>query len=258
MPVSLVRSKWVSGNLVFYESVAGNGGTVIFGESGAGLNMTLWGATSSFRMRWLEASNRLDIHGQTKFHFHQTTQTYGTELKYDFIGAATLGWGLVNTSQVMVNKTAGGLYANGGVARLAASFTMTGGALVGTYSQAHNNGTMNGANVFMDAGYFLIEDGGVFTQVNHVAGLWLDSHLSRTVSSGSTNFLHITNNGSTTWDSAIFVYANHKITNLFKISTASGMVGSNNAGDATFANLKTIKVDLDGTTHYLVAAQTIS
>jgi hypothetical protein len=36
------------------------------------------------------------------------------------------------------------------------------------------------------------------------------------------------------------------------------MVGANVAADATFNNYKTIKIDIDGTTHYLIAAQTIS
>jgi hypothetical protein len=50
--------------------------------------------------------------------------------------------------------------------------------------------------------------------------------------------------------------------NLLEVTggtAASGnMVGANTAGDATFANWVPIKVDILGTTHYLIAAQTIS
>ena len=86
----------------------------------------------------------------------------------------------------------------------------------------------------------------------------LRSHLAQTVSAGAIHFLNITNNGDTTWDNAINIRAGHRITNLMTISTADGMVGANVAADATFNNYKTIKVVIDGTTHYMIAAQSIS
>jgi len=131
-------------------------------------------------------------------------------------------------------------------------------SLIGTYGQVANNGTVNGAGIMMAGLYGLVEDGGTYTAVSHVCSLWVDSHLTKTISSGTADLIYATNNGSTTFDNALYVYAGNKITNLFTISTASGMVGANNAGDATFANWKTIKVNLDGTTHYLIAAQAIS
>ena len=147
-----------------------------------------------------------------------------------------------------------------GVARIDAANTITGGSVIGVYGQVALNATAvaNGSGVMMAAMYGLIEDGGTYTAVSHLATAWLDSHLTKTVTAGEVEFLYISNNGSTTFDQVFFIYGGNKITNLFKISTASGMVGDNNAGDATFADWKAIKVDLDGTTHYLIAAQTIS
>lgn len=157
------------------------------------------------------------------------------------------------------NATTGGLRGVEGVAHVNSSYTLTGNAsMIGTYGQVRVDGTVNGSGIMLAGLYGLIEDGGTYTSVSHVCSLWVDSHLAQTVSSGNKELIYATNNGATTLDSVMYVYGGNKITNLMTISTASGMVGANNAGDATFANWKAIKVNLDGTTHYLIAAQTIS
>jgi hypothetical protein len=99
---------------------------------------------------------------------------------------------------------------------------MTGGSLIGAYGQACNNGTINGSGAMIAGLYGLLEDGGTFTAVSHIAAAWLDTHLTKTIVAGIYDLLYMSNNGSTTVDNAIFIYAGNKITNLFTIDTASG------------------------------------
>lgn len=204
--------------------------------------------------------------GAAKIHCHdRSTQSYAMEVKYDWQAATGTAFGIDCTCEIEpgggtpANRTSGGLRAVQGVARVGSGFTITGGGDIGVYGQFCNNGTMNGGATYPTALYGLIENGGTWTQVGVLSVCWLDSHLAKTISAGNAYFLNITNNAATTvWTAAIHVYGGNNITNFVKIDTASGMVSANTAGDATFANWKTIKVDLDGTTHYLIAAQTIS
>lgn len=155
--------------------------------------------------------------------------------------------------------TAGGNTAVQGVSRLAASHTATGGTLIGTYGQVCNLGTLNGAGIMAAGMYGLIEDGGTYTAVSHVAAGWLDSHLSQTVTAGHSELLYMTNNGSTTLESAFYLRPGDKITNLFTIDTATGMVGDEASGDYTFTATRKIKVNIGGVngvggvTAYLIA-----
>jgi len=148
----------------------------------------------------------------------------------------------------------------GGIARLAATYTMTGGGLIGSYGQICNLGTLNGAGIVSAANYALIEDGGVFTAVSHLAASWLDTHLTKAISAGVYDLQYMSNNGTTQIDNAFYIYAGNKITNLFNIKTASGMVGDNQAGGAalTFTNYRLIKIVLEDETYYIPAAKTIS
>lgn len=61
MPVTLVKSKWSSGNLIFYEDPAKAGGQIRFGEDGSGLDVKLFGATSGCYMEWDEANDIANI-----------------------------------------------------------------------------------------------------------------------------------------------------------------------------------------------------
>lgn len=64
MPVANVRSKWTAGNLIFYESVAGNGASVQFGEDGSGMDMVLGrGTTASNYLQWDASANSLLLVG---------------------------------------------------------------------------------------------------------------------------------------------------------------------------------------------------
>lgn len=63
MPVANVRSKWSAGNLIFYESVAGNGAYVQFGEDASGMDMKFFGATAGNYMLWDESADSLLLVG---------------------------------------------------------------------------------------------------------------------------------------------------------------------------------------------------
>jgi len=221
-----------------------NGGWVIIDEVGVPLNV-------------------LTVNGVTKLRNRPTTDEYAVEIKSEFTDTDAAHYCVPITCDWKPTggtATAGGVQALQGTSRLASTFTLTGGSIIGTYGQACNLGTLNGAGIMIAGLYGLIEDGGVYTAVSHVASAWLDSHLGQAVTAGEAELLYMTNNGETTLDQAIYVYAGNKITNLFNINTASGMVSANTeaATTLTFTNWKTIKIVIDGTTHYIPVAQTIA
>lgn len=65
MPVTNVKSKWASGNLVFHETVLGNGAQIHFGEDDDGLDVKFFGATASSYMLWDESADKLIINAGT-------------------------------------------------------------------------------------------------------------------------------------------------------------------------------------------------
>lgn len=232
--VTNIESYWADGNLYFGEKVDGS---------------------------YLRLKTGLKVHRRP------TAEAFAAEIKSEFTDtdaahaavAITADWKPGGSTPA--SGTAGGVQGLQGVARLkSSSYTATGGAIIGTYGQACANGTVNGSGIMLAGLYGLVEDGGTYTAVSHVASAWLDSHLTKTVTAGSYQLLYMTNNGSTTMDQAFYVYAGNKITALMEINTASGMVGENQAGGSTlnFSNYKLIKITLDGTVHYLVAAQTVA
>lgn len=224
-------------------------------DQSTGLNISASGLTYGIKVS----------DGAQKFHCHnRSTQSYAMEVKYDWQAVTGLAFGIDCTCEIEpggstpANRTSGGLRAVQGHARLQTGFTSTGGTDIGVYANFTNLGTINGASTYPTGLYGIIGAGGTWTQVGVLSVAWLDSHLATTPSAGSSYFLNITNNAAAVWDAAVHVYAGNKITNFVKIDTASGMVSANTVADATFANWKAIKIDLDGTTHYLIAAQTIS
>jgi len=61
MPVTKVRSKWSSGNLIFYEHPAASGGQIHFGEDTAGVDVKFFGATSGAYKLWDESEDQLEF-----------------------------------------------------------------------------------------------------------------------------------------------------------------------------------------------------
>jgi len=197
------------------------------------------------------------VHNRTS-----TTGGYSLEVKGEPTQLSGTFFGVETTvdHKPSAATSALGARGNGGICRLAATYTMTSGSLVGSYGQVCSLGTLNGSGIMVSGSYSLVADGGTYTAVSHINAAWLDSQLAQTITAGKSEFLYITNNGSTTFDNALYVYAGNKITNLFEINTASGMVGANQAGGSTlnFTNYRLIKIVLEGETYYLPAAKTIA
>lgn len=192
--------------------------------------------------------------GVSKVHNRPTTDGYALEVKSEVTSVSGTHFGIETTvdHHPSTATSALGVRGVGGVCRLAASHTMTSGSVVGTYGQACNLGTLNGSGIMVAGLYGLIEDGGTYTAVSHVAGLWVDSHLTKTVSAGFAELVYLTNNGSTVMQNAIYIYAGNNITNLMTIDTASGMVSDSTTSDYTFTKTRLIKIVAGGETGYIV------
>jgi hypothetical protein len=65
MSIANVKSKWVSGNLVFKESVAGNDAAIHFGVDDTGLDVKFFGATSGSYMLWDQSADKLIVNAGT-------------------------------------------------------------------------------------------------------------------------------------------------------------------------------------------------
>jgi hypothetical protein len=190
--------------------------------------------------------------GIWKFHARPTGQEFVVEVKSNYTpltGVHHMIWATAEYKPGGDTAAAGaaGVHALSGIANLKSGRTMNGGSLSGLYGQFCNLGTMNGAGIFGSAIYGLIEDGGVFTEVSHLSALWLDSHLTKVVSAGKTEFLYISNNGSTVFDQAMYIWAGNKMTNLFRVDSSAGMITS---GSGSAGGLK-IQISLDGVPYFI-------
>src|SRR3990172_10986050 len=192
--------------------------------------------------------------GVVKFHSRPNIDGYTVEVKGEPTKVTGTFFGVESTvdAKPSTATSAAGIRGLGGIGRLKATYTMTGGSVVGTYGQVCNLGTVNGSGAVLSGLYGLIEDGGTYTAVSHVNAAWLDSHLAQTVTAGLSELLYMTNNGATVMHNAFYIYAGDKITNLFTISTASGMVSDSTTADYTFTKTRKIKVNVGGETGYIV------
>jgi len=187
--------------------------------------------------------------GVAKFHNRPTAANYVVEVKGEPTIITGTHYGIECTvdAKPSASDTGAGIRGGGLIGRLAATYTKTGGSLIGGYSQVCNLGTINGAGVMVAGQYSLIEDGGTYTAVSHLAGLWVDSHLTAAVSAGVKDMIYITNNGTTTFDNALFIYPGNKITNLLTIdSTDTGMVGAKVDADIALAHYRKVNVNVHG------------
>jgi hypothetical protein len=192
--------------------------------------------------------------GVTKIHTRPAAGGYSLEVKSEPTIVTGTHFGIEATVDAIPSTatSAAGIRGAGAIGRLKATYTMTSGSLIGAYGQACNNCTLNGSGVMVAGTYSLLADGGTYTAVSHAASLWVDSQLAQTVTAGNAELIYATNNGATTLGNAIYIYAGNKITNLFTIDTASGMVGDKVNGDYTFTATRKIKVVAGGETGYLI------
>ena len=240
------------------QTIPGNRTAVIAIEKDAAFGISLTGAYTT---------NGIKVNqGSLKVHLHdQIAQTYNAEFKYDAQNVTGYQYGIDTTSEIEpggatpADRTAGGMRGVHSMIRLQPTYTITGGYDAAVHGTFMNLGTVNSTGNITGA-HFGIAAGGTWTKIGQLTCLSLRSDLAGVVTAGNTWMLDITNGGTVVWDAAIHVNASNAITNLFHLETASGMIGANSTGGTTvnFSNYKRIKIDIDGTTHYLIAAQTIS
>lgn len=127
-------------------------------------------------------------------------------------------------------------------------------SLFGLECSFENLGTINSDFAMVSGLHTYIVDGGTYTAVSHLSGLWVDSHLNKAVTSGLTELIYMSNNGSKTLDQAIYIYGNSgKISNLFRLDSMEE-VGMITIGLATTADdARKIKISIDGTSYYVNA-----
>lgn len=191
-----------------------------------------------------------------KVHNHLTTSGIGSyEGKSDTTKTSGAFYGLWQDANLMATGTTSAT-AVLGVATVASGKTITGGTLIGTYGQARADGTMAGSG-FMAGLYGLVEEGGGAITASHVCSAWLDSHRNTAVT-GNHELLYMTNNGSATMDSAIYLYAGDKITNFLVTDTASGMVATRATPNQTATCDGALKVVFEGKTLYIPAYNAVT
>jgi len=219
-------------------------GTYTFETSGASMLFDLGAAL--FRVKA----------GSIKFHTRPSIGGFGIEVKDEPSAVSGTHYGIECTvdAKPSTATSQAGIRGGGFIGRLKSTYTMTGGSLIGGYSQACNNGTLNGSGIFVAGHYALLEAGGTFTEVSHISGLWVDSHLTQTISAGKSELVYLTNNGSTVFDNVFFVYAGNNITNLFEIDNSAdgNMVSDPVTSDYTFTKTRLVKVKVGGETGYVV------
>jgi len=127
-------------------------------------------------------------------------------------------------------------------------------SLFGLESSVENLGTINSGFAMISGLHTYIKDGGTYTAVSHISGLWVDSHLGADsqVGTGDSELVYLSHNGSATLKNVFYVYGNNKITNFitFKACDANHMVSAGNAtgNDPTFV-VKVVVVDAEGESH---------
>lgn len=242
-----------SGNLVHkpgktsqqvHFGAAGVGGLAVYFEGSLSYKQAYWDGVNLFRVR-----GKFQVHNRGLGAAIGTSDAYAAQIKSEFNDDNSAHACVEITSDWKANGTTGGAnVAVQGVSRLAATYTLTGSAaLMGTYGQIANLGTINGSGRHA-ALYGLIEAGGVWTSVSRLAVAWLDSHLAAAPGAGELNFLEISNNAAAVFNSAIRIYPGNAITNLLDIETASGMVALTGT-PGTLAG--SIRLEVEGQVRYL-------
>lgn len=186
--------------------------------------------------------------GNIRFHKRPTADDYVIQLRSTSTKTSGTHWGADAETHLIASGTAS-LRSVQGVAVLDATYTSTAGTLIGVYGQARADGTFNAAGGFLAALYGLVEASAAIT-ASHVCSLWVDSHQANAVT-GNHELIYATNNGAATMDSVMYIYGGDKITNLFTISTAAGMVADATGESMTVT--KKILINIDGTPLYLQA-----
>ena len=217
-----VAGKWYRAQVTLLNNAA-----LMSADSTGALTVSLIKSDASNCVRIATASPAFTrIDGMTKlFNRPLTLDAFAVQVKSEVGATSAAAHACIEvTVDWTVSPSSGYVRAVQGVARLAAAQTMTGGAIEGLYGQFCNLGIINGAGVMCNAIYGLIEDGGTYTAIDHLAAAWLDSHLTKTITAGVVDFLYISNNGSTTFNDVFYIYGGNKISDLFAFDTCGTMI----------------------------------
>lgn len=221
-----------------------------FSQTSAG-NVSMGDKTFTLGSTDADPTGQLYIKGTLKLHDHADTGDYAFQLRTESNAATGNFFGMDCEVHQMVSRTAGGIRGLSMTGRVTATKTISGTAnIVAGHFLLDVDGTLNGTGLHA-ALVAKVDAGGTFTNVGHLASLWVDSLQEGTVT-GEHELIYMTNNGATTMDNAFYIYAGDKITNLMTISTANGMVGDKAAGDYTFTATRKIKVNVGGETGYII------
>lgn len=185
--------------------------------------------------------------GTIKHHVHASVGEYAYQLRTESNLATGNFFGMDAEVHQMISRTSGAVRGLSMTGRLTAAKTMSGSSsLLPIYGNVDIDGIIDGSGVMLAAGYFVLSDGGTFTDLSHYACVWLDSQQTGTVN-GNHEFVYMSNNGATVMDSAFFLRAGNSVTNLFTIQTASNMVSDTATTSAyTYTKWKRIKVNIGG------------
>jgi hypothetical protein len=136
-----------------------------------------------------------------------------------------------------------------GAAVVDATYTCTGGTLIGTYGQARVDGTLAGSS-FVAGLYGVVEASSAMT-ASHVCSAWLDSHQDNAVT-GSHELLYGSNNGTASLDQVM--YFSGQAEALLHLNTAGGPALNYVSDTAETAGAsKKIKILIEGVTFYINA-----
>lgn len=146
--------------------------------------------------------------------------------------------------------------------------------LSGTYDQSGYNrnilaqmnlsGTLNSGGAHFYAVYAQLTGTPTATAVGHIAAIGIDCNLGVNPTAGNYTGILIANNGAnqTQVDSAITIYGNYGINNLFDFESCDGItanfISNGGTGGATKVitsggDWKKIKINIGGTTYYMLA-----
>jgi hypothetical protein len=205
--------------------------------------------TTGLKLR--NAVTGIDMTGMVKQHDHASTGDYAYQLRTESNKATGGFFGMDCEVHSMISRTADMVRGISMCGRVTAAKIMSGSSsIIPGYFLLDVDGVIDGTGLFA-ALVAKVDAGGTFTSIGHLASLWVDSTQEGSVT-GEHELIYASNNGVSQMDNFLYLYAGNKITNFFKIDTATGMVGDAVTADYTFTKTRKVKVVVGGETGYLI------
>jgi hypothetical protein len=174
--------------------------------------------------------------------------TYALQVRGYMRDATGQFFGVDNEADLYTTGTTFNVRGASNVAKVRSGVTATDATLIGCYGQARvDTGGVLAGDSFLAGLYGLIEAGPAMT-ANHVCSLWLDTHQANTVT-GKYSLLYATENGAEALDQVMYFYTPQAV-NFAEFDTCTAFMGT---GAKSGGTAKTIKISIDGVTHYINA-----